>query len=177
LLVCKVARNCRSGMSAHLSRLGAKRTSVLAADVHPLDGRATTARPSASTRPAQSGQTRLTGGARQQSVTFIYFARCRSIFHTQSRLLNVPSNLSSMKFPVRGCQPIVAPKLPSSRTVPLMFGASIPNRAWPVTSRPWTVSVTVAGLHRPTVDVPEPVHSPSNRLAAQASPNCARSSM
>jgi len=90
-----------------------------------------------------------------------YFARSKSIFHAQSPFLNVPSNLFSMNFPVRGCQPIVAPKAPSVETLPLIFGASSSNRATPVTSLPWTLNSTLAGLHRATLDVAEPTHLPS----------------
>src|SRR6266849_836883 len=43
---------------------------------------------------------------------------------------------------------MVAPNAPSSSTVPLIFGASRSNLAWPNTTRPSTVSLTMAGLHR-----------------------------
>jgi hypothetical protein len=109
---------------------------------------------------------------RLQSVTFTYFVRFRSIFQAQSPLLKDPSSPSSTNFPMRGCQPIVAPIVPSSRTVPLMFCASASILAWPVTTVPSTVSVTIAGLQRPSVAVAEPVHSPSYGPAAQASWNC-----
>lgn len=49
---------------------------------------------------------------------FRYFVRLRTIFHTQLKLLNVPSNVSSVNFPRRCWKPIVAPNAPSSRTVP-----------------------------------------------------------
>src|SRR6266436_4976144 len=71
---------------------------------------------------------------------------------------------------------MVAPNAPSSSTVPLMLGASRSNLAWPNTTRPSTVSLTMAGLHRSPVDVAVPVHSPSYGPAAEALLNCIKSS-
>ena len=39
---------------------------------------------------------------RRRRKTFAYFVRLSSIFHSQSELLNAPSNSFSMNLPVRG---------------------------------------------------------------------------
>jgi len=106
----------------------------------------------------------------QQWRIFTYFVRLRTIFHEHSKLLKVPSNSSWMNLPLMGCQPIVAPNVPSSAIVPRMSFASRSNVARPVTIFPRTDSVTGAGLHGPVVAVAEPLHWPS--YGPPASPVC-----
>jgi hypothetical protein len=101
---------------------------------------------------------------------FTYFVRLRTIFHEHSKLLKVPSNSSWMNLPLMGCQPIVAPNVPSSAIVPRMSFASRSNVARPITTFPRTDSVTGAGLHGPVVAVAEPLHWPS--YGPPASPVC-----
>ena len=108
--------------------------------------------------------------ARQHWRIFTYFVRLRTIFHEHSKLLKVASNSSWMNLPLMGCQPIVAPNVPSSAIVPRMSFASRSNVARPVTTFPRTDSVTGAGLHGPVVAVAEPFHWPSYGPAA--SPIC-----
>src|SRR5262245_6130663 len=101
---------------------------------------------------------------------FTYFVRLRTVFHEHSKLLKVPSNSSWMNLPLMGCQPIVAPNVPSSPIVPRISFASRSNVARPVTTFPRTDSVTGAGLHGPVVAVAEPLHWPS--YGPLASPVC-----
>src|SRR5258708_32880925 len=105
-----------------------------------------------------------------------YLTRFRTAFHSQSKLAKVPANSSPVNCPQSGRKPTVAPTAPSAATVPLILGVSRSNRAWPDTSRPLTVNLTAACLHRAPVDVAVPVHSPSYEPAAPTLLNSGRNS-
>jgi hypothetical protein len=108
----------------------------------------------------QRGSSGSAERAERLCLVATYCLRLSNIFHVQSEASNEPSKASRLNWPVSWLKPIVAPNDPSSQTVPLI-SVSRSRRISPVTTLPVTVSVTLAGRHRPRFGVAVPAHSPS----------------
>jgi hypothetical protein len=76
----------------------------------------------------RNGRYTTASNSAETAKTLPYFARFSSIFHTQSLLLKVPSRTSSINFPMRGCQPIVAPIVNAFNLSRLTLVMSTPPR-------------------------------------------------